>query len=272
MYWLTKFLILFSAIAVNANCACNSTIDGSLIYEELACKSVLGSNNCTTSYNCSNLKAPKKGCLFHGTVYKDGQAINDAHPCKICYCNGTNIVCDPPFCWRLGPGPVLPGNCYHVIELNRCCLITRCPPYKHTNICVVNNVPHLEGQSFHPINTCLECVCQTGFDNKLVAPFCRKMRCDVQITYKKEIENSCAPLYDINSNKLCCPRNFVCQSGSKIQNLVRSKKETGTKCKFGSKWFNKNDAFTLVYKNDGKKRTANCVCSLPPFLTCKGKI
>ncbi|XP_017773095.1 PREDICTED: uncharacterized protein LOC108560161 [Nicrophorus vespilloides] len=250
---------------------------GKLLYEEIGCTPIKGFRNCVTSYNCSNYRLPKQGCLFEKHVYKDGEAINDTNPCHNCTCvgnakNGSKIECHnvkytgPFFPLIFGYGGP-PSDCYLSYELNKCYPSKlKCPPYKDMSICVVDSKVYIEGEKFQPYGKCLDCVCQKGYNGTFVEPFCRKNRCDVEVRYSKQIVDNCAPLYN-NNYPLCCPYDFICPSNSKIEHLVKQNSTHHVeKCKFGTQTFNKFDRMDLVY---GNNITANCVCSLPPLLTCR---
>ncbi|XP_017773097.1 PREDICTED: uncharacterized protein LOC108560162 [Nicrophorus vespilloides] len=268
---LLSVLSIIDTFSIIFSDSCDSL--GTLLYDEIGCKPIKEVNiSCPVAYNCSNYQLPKNGCLFKTHVYKSGETINKTNPCNYCTCykNSQNKFQLSCIDWNILRVPYgkygFSSDCYFTGDLNSCFPSTKCAPYNNAAICVVDHESHIEGQEFQPYGRCMDCVCQKGFEGKLVEPFCRKKRCDVEIKFTKQIINNCAPLYSKFENPICCPRNFICPSDSKIENLVKSKSvDKVEKCKFGSKTFNKMDTLDLVY---GDNYTAKCECSLPPLLTC----
>ncbi|XP_017773087.1 PREDICTED: kielin/chordin-like protein [Nicrophorus vespilloides] len=271
MHYLTIPLLLLFAITIKANSNC-SQVTGRFLYDEIKCKPNLDKNGCPESYNCSDYHIPKDGCLFEGHVYKDGQILNGTRPCRQCTCNIKNntssVSCYKPCQFRGGIGPVIPRGCYAGHILNSCCRKIECPTAS-TPVCVSNDRTYYPGQYFQPCRTCMDCVCQQGFQGELVEPFCRKMRCDVEILYSKQIVDNCAPLYCRHS-PLCCPKDFICPSSCRVENIIRSNKTSNEeKCKFGTQSFSVGDTLDLLDLNANSSRLiAYCACTLPPLLTC----
>lgn len=81
-------------------------------------------------------------------------------------------------------------------------------------ICEVDGTIFREGEKFSPHNTCLQCVCQKGFNGTFDKPFCKRKTCGEQLTKTKaaNLENYCAPVYYTkDENVLCCPDSYICR-------------------------------------------------------------
>ncbi|XP_017773094.1 PREDICTED: kielin/chordin-like protein [Nicrophorus vespilloides] len=240
-----------------------------LIYDEIGCTPIKGFRNCITSYKCSNYRLPKQGCLFEKHVYKDGEPIKGTNPCNTCSCydkgiNGSKIECFPLIIDR-GPSIPFPNDCYDRYDLNKCFSKIMCPPYKNLAVCVVNYKGYIEGEKFQAPDPCLDCVCQKGYNEKFVEPFCRKKRCDVEIKYSNQIVDNCAPIYNKNEPQ-CCPYDFICPQNTKIEHVFNYNSTSNVeKCKFGSQTYNQYDSLDLV---NPYNVTFKCRCSIPPLLTC----
>jgi hypothetical protein len=78
----------------------------------------------------------------------------------------------------------------------------------------------MEGQAFLPKNSCMKCICQKGFSDKIEEPFCKPMPCGQQLKNWKHIQDRCAPLYEKNLDALCCPIGWVCRKFCLLSNVM----------------------------------------------------
>ncbi|XP_017772265.1 PREDICTED: uncharacterized protein LOC108559470 [Nicrophorus vespilloides] len=199
---------------------------GTLCYDDLGCTPVLGSDGCPSSYDCSQFSTAPDSCSFHGNVFNSGERILGTSGCNthcICGGNGTTI-CPIVDCYH---GPKINKECYNTYKLHGCCSTgEKCPPFGGLSTCTVDGETYREGEYFRPEGTCKACVCGTGFTGAFVEPFCETIKCDVELKANKIAEN-CAPAYRKNTDALCCPSYYVCQSESTVVSEVPSGVTTG---------------------------------------------
>lgn len=132
----------------------------------------------------------------------------------------------------------------------------------------MDGTTYKEGERFSPKNTCLNCVCDKGFNGKYEEKFCVKKICAVEIHDSDKLDGNCAPIY-YEENK-CCPDGWVCPNGKEVIENGEGKSEVS--CKFGDKILKIGDKFKTKYQRwSGNEGDVDCQCEVPPFVTCLGK-
>jgi hypothetical protein len=154
-------------------------------------------------------------------------------------------------------------------SLDDCCSVGEiCPPFDDLEKCVVEGKEYMEGQAFLPKNSCMKCVCQKGFPDKIEEPFCKPMPCGQQLKNWKHIQNRCAPLYEKNLDALCCPIGWVCPDGTEV---IGGDSRSDDVCVFGEMVLKIGQVFEKfnVISQLGKRFSKiECKCIIPPLLTC----
>ncbi|XP_017772233.1 PREDICTED: kielin/chordin-like protein [Nicrophorus vespilloides] len=267
---LTKLVLFCAAITIiHAQEICDHL--GTLPYEEIGCTPTLGPDGCPKSFDCSHYEVPSDGCIFKGQTYQNREYINDTAPCNVaCYCNrensfGPDIACAAIDCnWNVY------DDCYQVNDLDLCCPTgQKCPPFDDLATCQVDGKIYKEGQYFRPEGQCLRCVCQKGFIGEFVEPFCRRVQCDVELRFAKQIAEGCAPAYTRTADALCCPIDYICPSNTLSISALEDSTVSQEKCIYGQLEFNINDVLNLTYNKYNQQKVAECSCILPPHLTCR---
>ncbi|CAH1102695.1 unnamed protein product [Psylliodes chrysocephalus] len=214
----------------------NCNYHGHLIYEDLGCKPVTKDGHaCPVEYTC-NFEIKNNTCNFRGRNLPLHEKLTDDDTYAAC------IV-----------------GCYS----------TESTPSAE---CKTSEGKFVEGQRFHPANTCLECVCNKGYEGKNEPPFCRKQMCAAEVRHSEEVHKYCAPHYDGTDTKaLCCPDGWVCPSENDKE-LPANPEVTVSdlKCKYGDKTLKLGERIQGQFKwYDGSLRDSQCECIVPPLLTCR---
>ncbi|XP_017777689.1 PREDICTED: protein NEL-like [Nicrophorus vespilloides] len=254
---------------------------GLLLYEELGCNPVFAedNNSCPISYDCKKYERSLQQCTYQGRTYFPGEDIDKdiLNPsCHAgCQCvNKTNHKCSIQCAILDCPEymePPLDSDCFYSYSLNTCCsekII--CEPFDGLAVCEVDGSEYYEGQRFNPSGTCMNCVCQKGFNGKYEAPFCTRKKCGFEIRHAEAVEQNCAPVYFVSEGEeaLCCPQNFICPlETDEIIARPNAPQNDGI-CKFGDKSIKFDEKIVRYLYQWGKTRTVECVCDVPPLLTC----
>ncbi|XP_017772232.1 PREDICTED: uncharacterized protein LOC108559444 [Nicrophorus vespilloides] len=267
---ITNLLLFCVAIAViQAQEICDHL--GTLPYEEIGCTPTLGPNGCPKSFDCSHYEVPSDGCIFKGQTYQNRESINGTNPCNVgCFCNAEESFEPTIICAAIGCHWNVYNDCYRVHDLDLCCPTDQiCPPFDDLGTCQVDGKTYKEGEYFQPEGQCLNCVCQKGFIGEFVEPFCRRVNCDLELRFAKQIAEGCAPAYTRTADALCCPIDYICPSNTLSISAVEDSTVSEDKCIYGQLEFNINDVLNLTYNRYNQQKVAECSCILPPHLTCR---
>ncbi|CAH1102696.1 unnamed protein product [Psylliodes chrysocephalus] len=256
----------------------NCNYHGHLIYEDLGCKPVTKDGHaCPVEYTC-NFEIKNNTCNFRGRNLPLHEKLTDDDTyaaCIVgCYCQSTDkFTCAILDCPEWLGVPVKFG-CYRKYQVGKCCSVGQICPTESTPSaeCKTSEGKFVEGQRFHPANTCLECVCNKGYEGKNEPPFCRKQMCAAEVRHSEEVHKYCAPHYDGTDTKaLCCPDGWVCPSENDKE-LPANPEVTVSdlKCKYGDKTLKLGERIQGQFKwYDGSLRDSQCECIVPPLLTCR---
>ncbi|XP_008193351.1 uncharacterized protein LOC103313009 isoform X2 [Tribolium castaneum] len=279
------FIYLTIGTPVTGDSSCD--VYGTLIYEDFGCTPEHdNASKCPSRFSCKGLEPSKDQCYFRGRAYQNREEVNTSlllPSCESsCFCqtneNRARFTCAITECAEELGRPFKKG-CYGKYTLDSCCSVGEvCPPFDDDAKCVVDGEEYKEGQEFFPKNTCLQCVCQKGFNGKFEAPFCRRRWCGVQLRSSGvHSQNSCAPFYSLDSNTqqdqvLCCPNGWLCPDGSEV---ITGEEKSEHSCKFGDKIVKVGQSFERNNFTDSYGRHAEkvkCECVIPPLVKCTGAL
>lgn len=86
-----------------------------------------------------------------------------------------------------------------------------CPlaPFDNVAKCEVNGETFRDGQRFSaPGKEQLNCICKPNFDGKFIEPFCRPLKCGLELHASRSISNKCAPVFYGSTG--VCPIQWNC--------------------------------------------------------------
>ncbi|XP_017772267.1 PREDICTED: uncharacterized protein LOC108559473 [Nicrophorus vespilloides] len=163
-------------------------------------------------------------------------------------------------------------GCYFVYTLDQCCPTEQiCEPFDDVATCEFNGEIYKEGEYFNFQGNCLDCICQKNFTGELVEPFCKRKKCNIEVT-EDPISDKSAPVY-YNDEIRCCPTQFIIPSYATNLITIPSGNTSQEKCEFGNNnFYNLGDILFVKYINPKNymsiEQSAICSCTLPPLLTC----
>ncbi|XP_065837394.1 kielin/chordin-like protein [Oscarella lobularis] len=157
------------------------------------CTCLRGEEKCVTQtcppINCDHpVKLPGQccpsceiGCLYEGTLYRDGEGFNTTDNCTHCKCVGGSVTCITELCTAL--------TCINKIRLEgQCC--EQCPT------CEVNGTTYAHNEEVH-LSICERCLCRDGKLTQCQKRVCRPLTCSIEHRYQ--------PV------RRCCPECRPCQ-------------------------------------------------------------
>lgn len=277
--------LLIAVVAADAEKCDVSSCEGPLrYYDDLGCTPVYEKPGqcCPTKYDCSHLKnrSPNK-CYVRNNEYEVGEQLKpeDANPCDIgCTCSNhtepASFNCAVVDCFF---GPVS-DDCFMRRSPDKCCPERVCLKDGETRAtCNVDGQVYQEGDYFQPeSDPMLNCYCMKGYQGRNVDPFCKKLNrpsCSVDFRNPSAITDKCAPVYYSTQNPATdCSVSLRCQNDDDevvhTHDELTSAEEADTEtCQFGSLTLHLHDKLKRTSGYDSK--CVECVCNVPPFLTCK---
>ncbi|CAO1392624.1 unnamed protein product [Diamesa tonsa] len=209
---------------------CNEKCPRPLIYEELGCTAIYGSNGCCPKrYHCTNFASlDKSRCHINGNSFAVGEIlprnlITDGAKCvESCFCSRyrnepAKFSCANNEC---GISNIRIPGCTNVYgDLNECCSTsTICENEEKETLatCWMDGQTFTEGEKMYPAqNPCYECLCQNEFDNTTIVQneHCQKINCGISLD-KSYIQRGCLPIYESKSIA-CCPIGWKCPENEK---------------------------------------------------------
>ncbi|KAJ8920077.1 hypothetical protein NQ315_011731 [Exocentrus adspersus] len=254
---------------------------GTLVYEDLGCTAVTKEgSHCPVRYDCDDFSRKNDSCLFRGKTYALNQQIEKVltySSCDVgCFCENslghTKFTCAVLDCPEWLGVPLKPG-CYRKFKVDECCSVGMVCPSEDKKFaeCRINGDKFVEGEKFFPKGTCLKCVCDNEWTEKLEAPSCRRFMCNSQIKYADELHDRCAPCYfKASGEPLCCPDTWLCPTSSDEITKVNdgAVEDPDLTCSFGTKTLKLGEGFKRKIRVFGTDRNVQCECRIPPLLTC----
>ncbi|KAF5287590.1 hypothetical protein FQA39_LY15867 [Lamprigera yunnana] len=246
---------------------------GTLIYEDMGCKEikVQADQKFPSAYECNHLI--DDGCIYQNQIYKIGKSlpysISLLSCSSSCRCKQNGFICSILLCPERGGVSLINKSCYHKYTLNECCNTGEVCPSDSTPTCEVDGQKYYEGQKFFPKNTSFHCVCSKDFKGEYVLPFCRKIVCGIQVKYRNELIDKCAPYYKDKEERLC-PTSWICPEDGDLIIAKNEGNSNSLQCSYGNKILKFGDYFERK-KMDYLFRAdviIKCECLVPPFLTC----
>ncbi|CAG9856717.1 unnamed protein product [Phyllotreta striolata] len=279
---IAAILAIFVAFSWADKDEVNCDFHAHLVYEDLGCEAVRAPGSaCPVQYKC-NFVAKNDTCTFRGRHVPVGESLTEDETyaaCTVgCRCTSTNkFTCAILDCPEWLGVPVKFG-CYRKYEVGQCCSAGQNCPTESTPPfeCKVDGGIHVEGERYYPKDTCLECVCEKGFEGKHVAPFCKKHVCAAQVRHTQDVLNHCAPYYGgtiASKTALCCPDEWICPSED--DKVVPPNPDVDANsdltCTFGTKSLKLGERIQTSFKRfyDQKTQHAECECKVPPLLICR---
>lgn len=253
-------------------------------YKDLGCKPVYAKEGdcCPVKYDCSHLenRSPDK-CYVNNKEYEPGEALRpeDANRCDVgCFCSNNtepaSFVCAIVDCYF---GPV-PTGCFLRYTQDKCCPERICLRSGETKAtCTVDGKVYEEGDYFQPESDPeLNCNCMPGYEGKNVEPFCKKLNrpsCSADFRNPDLLTGNCAPVYYDSQNPATdCSVSSRCQTPEDAvvhthDDLTSAEESESDVCRFGTLKLHLGDTLQKVTGTDDA--CVNCVCDVPPYLTCK---
>ncbi|CAO1379806.1 unnamed protein product [Diamesa serratosioi] len=228
---LNLIYILLLLIFILVSDECSEKCPRPLIYEELGCKAIYGSNGCCPKrYHCTNFATlDKSRCHLNGNSFAVGEIlprnlITDGSKCvESCFCSRyrnepAKFSCANNEC---GISNIRVPGCTNVYgDLNECCSTsTICEDEEKETLatCWMDGQTFTEGEKMYPaLNSCYECLCQNDFDNTTIVQnqHCQKINCGISLD-KSHIQRGCLPIYESKSIA-CCPIAWKCPENEKF--------------------------------------------------------
>ncbi|XP_011060321.1 PREDICTED: uncharacterized protein LOC105149534 [Acromyrmex echinatior] len=252
-------------------------------YKNLRCTPIYDDeNNCPKKYNCSHIKLrSKEKCYINGRAYKPKQLLypKDSNVCDTsCICtNSSNqnqiaaFQCTNYFqCIKIK----IKKGCYLRQDPTICCQnpIEICPERpEDIPVCNVNGHIYRDGEYFKvDEEPDLICICQPGYKGKNVPPYCIKPNhspCHPAFSHKDYFHRNCAPVFSNYTEKDTCHVKMLCQVSNDIvipkQLPFIMDDDWSNMCIFGN---------LLLHIGDRLQSSSidkiDCICEVPPVLTC----
>ncbi|XP_018352480.1 PREDICTED: uncharacterized protein LOC108754562 [Trachymyrmex septentrionalis] len=252
-----------------------------MYYKDLRCTPIYDDkDNCPKKFNCNHIKLrSRKKCYINGRVYKPNQFLydKDSNVCDTsCICtlspNRNQIAAFDCINFQC-PKKKIKDGCYLRQDPTICCQnpIEICPKTQQDRpFCIVNNHRYLDGEYFK-VNEepDLICICQPGYKHENVPPYCMKPNhspCHPAFSHEDYFNRNCAPVYNYYEMDKCHVKMLCQVSGDTTiprQLPFIMDDDWSNMCIFGNLLMRIGDRLepSSIY-------TIDCICEIPPVLTC----
>ncbi|XP_014221178.1 extracellular matrix protein FRAS1-like [Trichogramma pretiosum] len=283
------FLLIIGASIVSKDCSQVECKGPLKYYNDLRCEPVYKNANdcCPISYDCSHLRSHKSDkCYANGHEYSIGETLRDEDRSSACdiacicrndYKNRASFLCAAVDCYRMRPAP----GCYWRQNPDSCCGGEEvCPERPEDRYrCEVAGKIYQDGDEFQPdANTV--CQCAKGYAGENVEPFCRAIKCGVELHRLNEVRDNCAPYFYSGQNpSTSCAFAYRCPNDN--DTILVKQKENGSNdaaqdkaqeedsdvtCTFGNLKMRIGDE--LSESTEPGSNCVKCTCQVPPMPTC----
>ncbi|XP_044762373.1 uncharacterized protein LOC123319451 [Coccinella septempunctata] len=230
-------------------------------YKELGC--VKNEKTAANAFNCPDFPSKNGSCRFMNQYFPSGVKVDQELLKGSCIpeaqCNDDGSFIFP----GTDCGLLYKEGCYSRNSLDSCCPTNELVCGDDVAKCEIEGKTYKEGEKFHLKESCDVCLCDKGF--KKEAPFCRPVRCNLEILRSHELADHDAPVYLKGEN--CCPSTWIKDEGedeivtfiSDVENLA---------CKFGKRDVGYGQGFYRNISRFGVESKLKCECNKPPFVIC----